>query len=205
MTHVYWACDEAEKFKGYRPRTVRLHVDLTVTEPHDVASVIVTVEEICNREQQAMLAWADGSVSDRERLAPKYDGTVRSLIELYRSDKESSFQRLKENTQDSYAEWLDVVEKTIGLRRLDRMQPKWLRTCYDEWGAPEKEGDAPRTRRAYGCIQMMKVLLNYGVEGGIPHAARLRDGMEKMRFEKNPPTRRDNDPHSIIGLCRPLS
>ena len=94
LSNVYWACDESEEFKGYRPRTVRIHVDLSVADPHEVAAVIATVEEICNREQQAMLAWADGNIDDKQRLGPKYDGTLRSLIDLYKSDKELSYQRL---------------------------------------------------------------------------------------------------------------
>lgn len=154
-------------------------------EPSDVAAVIATVEEICHREQQAMLAWADGHVDDKERLKPKFDGTMGSLIELYKSDKESSYQRLKENTRGSYAEWLDIVKKTIGLRRLDRIQPIWLRTCYDNWATPEVEGGPLRTRRAYGCIQMVKALLTYGVEASNQQAGRLRAGMETLRFEKS--------------------
>jgi predicted RNase H-like HicB family nuclease len=186
-TNVYWACDEADEFKAYFPRTVRIHVDLTVTEPEEVASVISTVEEVCQREQQAMLAWVDAGTPDHERLAPRYDGTLGSLIEIYRSDPESGFQRLKENTQESYEDWLQIVENTIGKRRLDRIRPKWFRSCYDQWIKPELPNGAPRVRRAYGCIQILRAIFNYGIEADVPHAKRLRDGMETLRFAKNPP------------------
>jgi hypothetical protein len=162
-------------------------VDLTSSDPVAIETSVLTIEEVCQREHQAMLAWADESIDDQERLKPRYDGTLGSLVDLYLSDKESSYQRLKENSQVSYAEWLDLIRRTIGLRRIDRIQAKYFRTCYDEW---RKRGDGDprhRTRTAYGCIQMIKILLNYGIETSNLHAKRLREGLETMRFEKNPP------------------
>jgi hypothetical protein len=202
--NVYWAADETDAFKGYRPRTVRIHVDLTVAAPEDVVATVATIEAICQREQQAMLAWVDGNVSDRTRLAPKFDRSLRSLIELYRSDPESGFQELKANTQENYADWLDIVERTIGARRLDCISPKWFRPCYNRWREPAEKGGPERVRRAYGCIQMVKAVLNYGIEADLPHCRRLREGMEKIRFSKNAPreeTMSYAHSRAIVDLC----
>jgi hypothetical protein len=187
VSNVYWAAAEAEEFLSYRPRTVPIHVDLAVTDPDAVAALIATVEGICQREQQAMLAWADGAVTDKQRLRAKFDGTLGSVIELYRSDEESGFTQIKANSKDNYEEWLAIVDRTIGARRLDCLSPKYFRGCHSRWAAPEVEGSPRRLRRAYGCIQMVKVVLNYGIEADLPHCRRLREGMEHIRFPRNPP------------------
>ena len=52
---------------------------------------------------------------------------------------------------------------------------------------PVAKGSAERVRRAYGCIQILRVLLGYGIECGIADCRRLRSDMEGMRFPRNPP------------------
>jgi integrase len=198
-SHYYWVVDEADGFKAYPTRTVRIHI-----EGLDRDTAVALIVEVCNREQQAMLAWVDEGATDRERLAPKYDGRVKSLVELYRSDPESGYQALKANTKEGYEDWLRIVETTIGLRRLDRIKPKFFRTCFAEWGAPADKGAPERPRRAYGCIQMVKTVLNYGIEADIPHAKRLRDGIEKMRFAKSAPrdkTMTYAQSSAIVDIC----
>ncbi|MBI1201944.1 MAG: hypothetical protein GC182_05480 [Rhodopseudomonas sp.] len=202
--NVYWAVDEAEEFKGYKPRTVRIHVDLNARTPEGVHATASTIEEICAREQQALLSWADGNLHDRKRLAARFDGTLRSVIELYRSDPESGFQDLKGNTQENYEDWLRIVEETIGSRRVDCISPKWFRTCYRRWREPAQKGGPERVRRAYGCIQMVKVVLDLGVQSDLPHCQRLRVGMEKIRFGKNAPreeTMSYDQAKAIVDFC----
>src|SRR5690348_341667 len=71
VSHVYWVCDEGERFVGYRPRTARIHVDLKASDPAAIELAVSEIEETCQREQQAMLAWADATVDDQERLKPR--------------------------------------------------------------------------------------------------------------------------------------
>ena len=181
--NLYWAKSEAEEFEEYPTKTVRIHVDLTSIAGCDLD----LIESICRREQQAMWSWADDNMSDKDRLAPKYDGTVRSLAALYKSDEESAFQYVKANSKESYEAWLKVVEDTIGARRLDHIRPKSFRSYYDRWKAPAKVGGEERVRRAYGCIQITRAMLSYGIEADLPDCERLRKGLSQMRFAKNPP------------------
>jgi hypothetical protein len=178
----YWIKDDHAEFALYEPKTVRIYVDGL-----DAQAACERIQRICLREQEAMLAWADDNASDRERLGPKYDGTLNSVIALYTDDEESSFQNLKANTKQSYADSLKVVADTIGLRRLDRLHPKNFRRYYNNWRVPAEPGGEERVRRAYGCIQMVRVVLSYGIEADIPECKRLRDGLTRMNFEKNPP------------------
>jgi integrase len=178
---LYWVKDDHPCFKFYTPKTVRIHVDLCILTD------LSLIESICQREQQAMLAWVDGAVSDKSRLAPKYNGTVGSLVDLYEYDDESAFEDVKDNTKEGYRNWLKVIRDTIGARRLDRLSPKQFRSYHKRWREPSEEGGEERVRRAYGCIQMMRVLLSYGIEADLPDCERLRKGLSQMRFSKNPP------------------
>jgi hypothetical protein len=195
----YWIKDDHAEFALYEPKTVRIYVDGL-----DSQAACERIQRICLREQEAMLAWADENASDRERLGPKYDGTLNSVIVLYTDDEESSFQNLKDNTKQSYADSLKVVADTIGLRRLDRLHPKNFRRYYNNWRAPAEAGGEERVRRAYGCIQMVRVVLSYGIEADIPECKRLRDGLTRMSFEKNPPREEImtfEQAEAIVGVC----
>jgi hypothetical protein len=177
----YWIKDDGPDFKAYETKTVRIHVDETSPDAAE------RIKEICQREQAAMLEWADGNVSDEARLAPKYNGTMGSLVDLYLWDKESAFEDVKHTTKQNYSDWLKIVRETIGLRRLDRMHPKNFRKYYKNWRKPATPIGEERVRRAYGCIQMVRVALSYGIEADLPDCRRLREGLARMSFEKNPP------------------
>jgi len=180
---LYWAKDEGALFSDYRPATVRIHVDLSDSNAK------ATIEQICQREQECLERWLDKGNDDKERLKPKFNGTIGSLCLMYESDPESGFADVQEKTQSSYQDWLKIIRETIGLRRIDVLPAKYFRTCYRAWREPASPGEEPRVRRAYGCIQMIKILLGYGMQANLfyAHCERLLSGLSKMRFAKNPP------------------
>lgn len=180
---LYWAKDEGALFSDYRPATVRIHVDLSDSNAK------ATIEQICQREQECLERWLDKGNDDKERVKPKFNGTIGSLCLIYESDPESGFADIQENTQSSYQDWLKIIRETIGLRRIDVLPAKYFRTCYRAWREPASPGEEPRVRRAYGCIQMIKILLGYGMQANLfyAHCKRLLSGLSKMRFAKNPP------------------
>lgn len=180
---LYWVKDEGPLCVDYRPSTVRIHVDLS--DPNAKR----TIEQICQREQECLDRWLEKGSDDKERLKPKFNGTIESLCLLYEHDPESGFADVQQNTQSSYGDWLKIIRETIGLRRIDLLTAKYFRTCYRNWREPASPGDEPRVRRAYGCIQMIKILLGYGMQANLfyAHCERLLNGLAKMRFAKNPP------------------
>ncbi|MDX3965539.1 MAG: hypothetical protein QHD01_02930 [Bradyrhizobium sp.] len=180
---LYWAKGDGPLCADYRPATVRIHVDLSDPAAKD------TIEKICQREQDCLERWLENGNGDQERLKPKFNGTIGSLCLMYESDPESGFADVQENTQSSYQDWLKIIRETIGLRRIDVLTAKYFRTCYRAWREPASPGEEPRVRRAYGCIQMIKILLGYGMQANLfyAHCDRLLSGLSKMRFAKNPP------------------
>jgi hypothetical protein len=47
-----------------------------------------------------MLAWLDGETDDKERFAPKFDGTISSFADCYESNVDNAYQELKENSAE---------------------------------------------------------------------------------------------------------
>jgi hypothetical protein len=156
---LYWVKDENPMFADYSPATVRIHVDLSD------ASAVEKVEDICRREQDAMLGWLEEAAGgDKERLRPKFNGTFGSLCDLYESDGESGYADLQGNTKNSYQDALKIIRNDIGLRRIDLVAPKYFRTCYRYWRKPAQQGGEDRVRRAHGAIGQIKIVLGYGME-----------------------------------------
>jgi hypothetical protein len=181
---LYWVKDENPMFADYSPATVRIHVDLSD------ASAVEKVEDICRREQDAMLGWLEEATGgDKERLRPKFNGTFGSICNLYESDEESGYADLQGNTKSSYQDALKIIRNDIGLRRIDLVAPKYFRTCYRNWRKPAQAGGEERVRRAHGAIGQIKIVLAYGMEANhfAAHCERLLKALSKMRFAKNPP------------------
>ena len=181
---LYWAKDEKPPYADYMPATVRIHVDLS--DP----SAKCKIEDICKREQDAMLLWNEENTrDDRARLKTKFNGTFGSLCDLYESDEESGFADLQDNTKQSYRDSQKMIRNDIGQRRIDLVVPKYFRRCYRVWKEPAQNGGEERVRRAHGAIGQVKIILNYGIEANLlaSHCERLLKAMSKMRFAKNPP------------------
>ena len=96
--NLYWVKDESPLFADYRPATVRIHVDLTSPDAK------ATIELICQREQECLELWLENGDDDKERLKPKFNGTMESLCLLYEHDPESGFTDVQQNTQSSYGD-----------------------------------------------------------------------------------------------------
>jgi hypothetical protein len=149
--------------------------------------VAAAIEDECRKQQSAMLSWMDGDIDDRQRLAPKFDGSIGSLADCYESDEDSAYQGLKENSAEGYKAWLKMVRETVGLRKVSRIVAKEFRRWYRMWKARSNSRGTDGTRQAYGGIQILRILLNFGAESGIKKCLELRMAMDKMNFRRNPP------------------
>jgi hypothetical protein len=182
----YWIASKDAVAKGYPTKTVPIPVGLGPGNmpPADVAKAI---EEECQKQQAAMLAWLDGETDDKARLAPKFNGSIASLIDCYESDAYSAYQYVQDNTADGYKPWLKMVRQTVGARSIYRVVPIEFRGWHDNWKKISQGKGTDGSRQAYGGIQMLRVILNYGTERGIQRCLQLRMAMDNMKFPKGPP------------------
>jgi hypothetical protein len=169
---AYWIATRAARDRGYVPRTVRLHGDLD-----DLADVR-RMQERCAVLCREMKQWlADGGNDPR----PIFDGTLRSLIACYQTDRESPYRNISQNTQRIYDEWCGTLERAFGARRLDRLSGQDLRRWFNEIAKPSKPGGLPRLSLARKCVRsMLSILLAYGAELGLPACLGLLQVLERM-------------------------
>lgn len=130
--------------------------------------------------------WTDELLADLENMerGPVYDGTLSSLILVYRTDKESPFQALKHSTRiRDYEPSLRLIDSTVGKRAIANLKGDDFRRWYRQWAA------GGHTRRAHGAIRKLRAALSYGVQQRLGGCATAREILSLMTFEA-PATRK---------------
>lgn len=113
--------------------------------------------------------------------APTYDGTIKSLIDLYKHDKTSSLHRVKHSTRiRDYEPSLRILEKAVGGRRIDALRASDFIRWFDQW---RQKGH----RRAAGAIKLLRVIISYGAGEKLHGCAEARLILSDMRFEQPAP------------------
>ncbi|MFG1377334.1 hypothetical protein [Xanthobacter autotrophicus] len=181
---AYWVAREDLVRKGFKPSTVRIHFD--PADPFHPAKIAAK----CRVLQAEMLTWQRDGGAPR---AAAFDGTFRSLIRIYETERSSPFHDLKERSQGFYLYGLRLLDQTIGTARVDAVSGVELRRLYQDLRVPapltkkqRKAGDtkAPdRARRAYTAIQMLRVVVNYGRTLKLDACDVLGDILSKMEFQ----------------------
>lgn len=124
-------------------------------------------------------AWTDELLADIDGRdqAPTYDGTINSLILLYRTNEDSPFHALKHATRiRDYEPTLRLISKSVGARQIPALKGEDFRRWYREWG---KGG---HIRRAHGGIRKLRSVLSYGVEQKLRGCSQAREILSLIRF-----------------------
>lgn len=164
----YWVASAVSRHaKDYPQKTVRVHGD------------IEEVTQRCRVLTSELKQW----LAQKGIGAPaQYDGTLRSLIRMYQQTKGSGYFEVKSNTRAMYDFSLSLLEKDCGMRRLSRVTGLDIRAWYDHFKEPAAEGGEERTRRAYQCMQLLRIVVGFGVVANITDCFRLKTVLEEMRF-----------------------
>jgi hypothetical protein len=170
-----WRARKKAVALGYRPSVIQLHID-----PNDHAAIA----ERCRAEWKKMEAWLAN-----ERPARRFDGTVASLIDLYLADENSPYHDLRARSQRSYDQRLKILKRSVGARRIDRLNGEDFRRWYRKLREPKSSGLPPRIARAHGCMTMLRILFGYGQTIGLPNCDKLKGILAEMRFKDTQPRR----------------
>lgn len=107
-----------------------------------------------------------------------YDGTIRSLIALYRADETSTLHGVKFATKiRDYEPSLRVLEKNVGDRVIDKLRASDFTRWFAGW---KKKGH----RRATGAIKLLRLILSYGAGERMGGCAQARAILSDMRFQQ---------------------
>lgn len=138
---------------------------------------------------------------------PIFDGSVKSLIHVYRQTPESPYHNIKHNSRTMYDESLNLLESTVGKRQLSKLTgldfTRWYNNLKEpvEFSETQLKAKAeveaaggiypenkPRQRRAYKAMQLVRIIVKFGVVANISECVRLSIILENMEFSA-PPSR----------------
>lgn len=158
--------------QGYEVKSVPLHRDWGVTE--DQATYI---RNMCVRLQDEMLEWSRGG--NLLRFTADFDGTLGSLIDCYRSDKDSTYQALRYHTRLNYDRLCDRIRADHGTDELAALNAR----KFLEWHR-EAKGEHNHVATAHGVMSTLRTVLGFGatiLED--KECQRLRALLSAMKFE----------------------
>lgn len=113
--------------------------------------------------------------------APLFDGTIKSLVDLYKHDPTSTLHGVKHSTRiRDYEPSLRVLVKNVGDRKIDALRASDFTRWFQAW---KKKGH----RRASGAIKLLRLVISYGAGERLHGCAMAREILSDMRFEQPGP------------------
>jgi hypothetical protein len=135
------------------------------------------------RLQSEMLLWVSGK---RESKQP-FDGTFRSIINLYESDKESDYNtKIKPGVRATYGVYIKRLIAHIGNLRIDHQDGRDLKRWFTAWRTDEDGSD--HLPRAKMVLAVLKAAISFGVACRYPGCREFQGVIEGIEFPA-PPSR----------------
>jgi hypothetical protein len=150
---VYWVADKTAVRQGFLPKTVFLRDD----PGDDQAPAEIAAR--CRFLWAQMREWMAGNTASGARYAV---GTVGWLADFYQSDKDSPYRSLRPSSRPGYDRALAIIGETVGERRIDAVTANDVRRWFRGWGRAVADGALENPRRAYGCVQLLRIIVRFG-------------------------------------------
>lgn len=132
----------------------------------------------CERLQAEMLAW----VSGRKGRITEFDGTIRSLIEIWQSDKESPYHKLKSSTKKPYDVYARMVIMEVGSKLIDDIDGRDVKRWFNAWAEPKTSGGSLQIPKARTAISVIKSALSFGIMCRKPGCAAFKAALMEVEF-----------------------
>jgi hypothetical protein len=171
---LYWTSSAAAINAGFIPKTVRL----------DYRDCSAGLAKRCQHLEARMVAW----LAEREKADQPivFDGTIGGLIKIYLGHPASPFHERLKTTRQTYQYNLQKLNHPLGGYRLDQINGIDFRRWYERFKEPKQEGGPERVSGAHHLMEMLRIVLGFGVELGLPHVERLRDALSAIKFPDAP-------------------
>jgi hypothetical protein len=151
--NAYWVASPAAVKAGYRPKTVPLNDDRGDNR-----------RDAGDRGQASRPLGGNARVHGRRRA--RAERRVNRNYRLGRrplpTDQDSPYRRIRPATRPGYDRALAIVRSTVGERRIDTVTANDVRRWFKNWGRADEDGELANPRRAYWCLQMLRIAVKYG-------------------------------------------
>jgi hypothetical protein len=158
-----WRATKAAVAAGYPVKSVNLSI---------YADDPAALERRCERLQIEMRSWLSG----RRGNVKVFDGTIRSLVDLYQGDPESPYHGLPASTREPYDVYLRVLRKEVGERQIDRCDARDVKRWFAVWT------DGGHLAKGKMIIAVLKAILSFGIQCRNPGCADFKAILSEMRF-----------------------
>lgn len=167
----YWFADAKAVAAGYPVKSANLS---------EYAEHPARMVERAQRLQAEMLRWVAGHRSS----ATRYDGTFRSLLEVYQTDPESPFRTaLKRGTVDVYTIYIAKLIQHIGDLRIDRADGRDVRRWFAQWRTVDDNPDRDQLAAARMTLAVLKAALSFGIVCRSPGCSAFKEILSEMHFD----------------------
>lgn len=163
-----WRATRAATAAGYPVKSVNLS---------HYAGDQDAIERRCQRLQIEMNSWLTG----RRGHVTVFDGTIRSLVDLYQRDPESDYRQLPASTREPYDVYLRLLRKEIGERQIDRCDASDVKRWFRVWS-----DEGAHLPKANMIIAVLKAILRHGVQNRHAGSAAFKAILSEMTFAKKP-------------------
>ena len=160
--------------RGYYPKNLRLWVGETPTETE-----AASIADSCQRQQDDMLAWGRGGAP----FVQAFDGTLKSLIQCYQADPDSTWHKKRIAVRRSHAMILVRVIEAHGDTLLPDIKARLIMSWHKEWS-----GNGQKLSMGHSFVGQLRALFTFGatlLED--PDCERLCGVMHKLRFPMGKP------------------
>lgn len=164
-----WQCRTDIAKRGFKPTVVPLWRGI---EPSEADRLNITAQ--CEMIQSEMLRFANDQLW---QVPAEYDATVRSLIQCYRTDPDSSFLTNRFGTRKHYESLCRRIDADLGDKLIEEIDARAMKRTHALWRA----SGVPM---AHSLVGMFRGLLKYGATlQKCQHCRTLKADLSDMRFE----------------------
>jgi hypothetical protein len=155
--------------RGFTPRTLRLWKGSVLTDAETAF-----IQDRCNALQAEMLVWGRGGLPE----AVSFTGSMRSLIQCYETDPDSTYKKLRFRTRENYGSLTRRLVRDCGELELHTIKARDILRWHESWTANG------HVAMAHSLVGMLRTLYNFGatiLENA--ECERLAGVLHRMRFK----------------------
>lgn len=175
----YWVARPDLVERGYSLKSARLwpptasrRLEPTPDEWNEMASS-------CTRLQGQMLEWGNCKAEAFDPLAI-YNGSMRSLVKVYRTDPDSPFQELR-TARHSYSSSMDTLDVAVGDARVLELTFRDFKRWHKEFCKPEP-GGLLRKPRGHRLMTTVRIVMSFGALVKLPGCEEAKAVLSGMEF-----------------------
>lgn len=174
--HVpYWIPRDDAVAAGYPSGAVNLETFLDGTPEGELI-----LKGRCEALQNDMLLWLAGYRRDRS----SYDGSFRSVLDIYEIHPESPFHALKPASRHPYVIYLRKLRAHIGDRVVASVNGLDVKAWWKVWSAADARGRPTKVAAGWMAYSVLKTAIRFGVTCGLEDCARLLTMMGELSIPR---------------------